>query len=149
METEWNISGTCGTSGMTEQQNPVNRIVLDTNAVIFLAAKGNLIPDALREYLQEADLFVSVITEIELFAKPNLPFGEAEKLRSVLSDEISVVELTGAVKKETIALRQDTKIKLPDCIVAATAIILNVVLLTDDTQLLRLNWSGYSAKKIR
>jgi len=38
-----------------------NRFVLDTNAVIFLTTKGNLIRPELRDELNEADLFVSVI----------------------------------------------------------------------------------------
>jgi hypothetical protein len=125
-----------------------NRFVLDTNAIISLTTKGNIIPDALQKVLNEADLFISAITEIELFAKTELPSDEEEKLRVFLSDRISVIDLTNAVKKETIILRRNTKLKLPDCIVAATTIALNAVLLTADTELLRLNHSGYTAKTL-
>ena len=134
----WRTNGNFGTSGMTE-----NRFVLDTNAVIFLTTKGNMIHPDLQDELNEADLFVSVISEIELFAKKELPPDEEENLRALLSDRITVIDLTNDIKKETIALRRNNKLKLPDCIVAATAVVLNAVLLTNDTELLRLAWPGY------
>ena len=46
-----------------------SRFVLDTNAVIFLTTSGNAIPSDLENELDDADLFISVITEIELFSK--------------------------------------------------------------------------------
>ena len=124
------------------------RFVLDTNAVIFLVTRGNAIPSALLDELNNADLFVSVITEIELFANPALDPGEGEKLHALLSDSIQKIELTNAVKKETISLRRTTELKLPDCVVAASALALSAVLLTDDTDLLRLDWPGYKAKSL-
>jgi len=102
---------------------------LDTNAVIFLTAKGSVIPSDLEHDLNQADLFISVISEIELFSKPALPPNEEENLRAFLSDRIHTVDLTSAVKKETIALRRSGKLKLPDCIVTATAIAVNATLL--------------------
>ena len=52
------------------------------------------------------------------------------------------------VKKETFKLRRAVRLKLPDCIIAATAITLNAVLLTNDKELLDLAWSGYTARDI-
>jgi predicted nucleic acid-binding protein len=106
-----------------------NRFVLDTNAVIYLTTKGNIIPSFLQSELDDADLFVSVISEIELFAKKGMPLDEEKNLRALLSDRINVIDLTSAIKKETITLRRNNGLKLPDCIVAATAIALNAVLL--------------------
>ena len=102
-----------------------NHFVLDTNAVIFLTARGKTIPSLLSNKLNEAALFISVITEIELFAKPSMPLDKEEKLHSFISDRISVIDITSDVKKETIAIRRNTKLKLPDSIIAATSIILN------------------------
>jgi len=139
----WLTKGNSVTSGMIE-----SRFVLDTNAVIFLTMMGNTIPSSLQDILNEAYLFISVITEIELLAKPELPSDEEEKLRAFISDRIPVIDLTGAVKSEAIALRRTTKMKLPDCIVAATAIVMNASLLTADRKLLSLKWPGYNAKDI-
>jgi len=120
-----------------------NSFVLDTNAVIFLTTKGNTIPIDLCNKLNEADLFISAITEIELFAKPAMSLDEEEKLRSFIADRLLVIDLTSDVKNETVALRRAIKLKLPDCIVAATAIVLNARLLTSDDKLLRLEWPGF------
>jgi predicted nucleic acid-binding protein len=130
-------------SGMAE-----SRFVLDTNAIIFLTTRDNTIPYELRETVDEADLFTSVIVEMELFAKPDLPQEEEERLRSFLTDRVPVVDLDNAIKKETIALRRSTKIKLPDCIIVATSIIMDAVLLTQDDKLLRLAWPGFRVRDI-
>jgi predicted nucleic acid-binding protein len=126
-----------------------SRIALDTNAVIYLTTKGNIIPSVLQSELDAADLFVSVISEIELFAKKGMPPDEEKNLRVLLSDRIDVIDLTNAVKKETVALRRNNGLKLPDCIVAATAIVLRAELLTADAKLLRLTWPGYKTKNLK
>jgi len=125
-----------------------SRFVLDTNAVIFLTKRDNAIPPDREKELNDADLFISVITEIELFSKPELPPYEEENLRAFLSDRISIINLTDEIKKETIALRRTARQKLPDCIVAATSIVLNAILLTLDVKLLRLEWQGFNVKNI-
>jgi len=125
-----------------------NRFVLDTNAVISLTKRGNVIPSDLEKELDDANLFISVITEIELFSKPELPPDEEENLHAFLSDRISIIDLTDDIKRETITLRRTVKHKLPDCIVVATAIALNATLLTSDTRLLRLELQGFNVKNI-
>jgi predicted nucleic acid-binding protein len=125
-----------------------NRFLLDTNAVIFLTTIGNIIPSSLQSELDGTDLFISVINEIELFAKPELSTAEEENLRTFLSDRIPVIDLTTAIKKETIAIRRSKRLKLPDCIIAATSVVLNAVLLTADAELLSLTWPGYNIKSL-
>ena len=98
--------------------------------------------------LDEADLYISVISEIELFGKPELAADEEENLRIFLSERINVMELTGDVKKETIVLRRGTRRKLPDCIIAATSIVLDAILLTNDDHLLYLSWPNFRTQNI-
>jgi predicted nucleic acid-binding protein len=129
--------------GMTK-----NRFVLDTNAVIFLITKGNVISSDLEKELDSADLFISAITEIELFSKQELSPDEERNLHVFLSDRISIIDLTDEIKKETIAIRRSVKHKLPDCIIAATAIVFNATLLTADEKLLHFEWTGFNAKNI-
>jgi len=141
--TVWRTNENSGTNGVTE-----NSFVLDTNAVIFLVTKGSIISSDLENELNNSDMFISVISEIELFSKPSIPPNEEENLRIFLSDRLPVIELTSAIKKETIALRRNAKLKIPDCIVAATAIVQNAVLLTADKELLTLSWPGFHVRKI-
>jgi predicted nucleic acid-binding protein len=49
-----------------------------------------------------------------------------------------VVELTREVKKAAIELRRRHTVKLPDAIVAASAVVLGAELLTNDRQLLQI-----------
>ena len=125
-----------------------NRLLLDTNAVIYITTEGNSISDELEKQLNEAELFISVISEIELFCKPGMPQDEEDNLSDFISEKLSVIDLSSAVKKETINLRRNTKHKLPDCIVAATAIVQNAVLLTADKRLLNLSISGLQMQDI-
>jgi len=125
-----------------------SRFLLDTSAIIYLTTRGNVIPSSLENELDDADLFISIISEIELFSKPDLPLDEKENLRVFLSERICIIDLTSAVKNETIVLRCDTKHKLPDCIIAATAIVLDAVLLTADKKLLNLSGAGLKTQFI-
>jgi len=84
-----------------------------------------------------------VISGIELFSKSALTHTEENSLRTFLAERVPVIELTSTIKKETIALRRSAKLKLPDCIVAATAITLNAILLTADKGLLAFSWPGF------
>jgi len=130
-------------NGMTER-----RFVLDTNAVIAFAAADNASASALQNKLKTADLFISVISEIELISKPGMLADEEENLRDFLSERMIVIDITDDVKKETIALRRTIKHKLPDCIVAATASVLNAILLTADKKLLNISWSGLKTQHV-
>jgi predicted nucleic acid-binding protein len=125
-----------------------SRFVLDTNAVIVLAAGDNATTSVLENKLKAADLFISVISEIELLSKPKMAADEEENLRAFLAERTIIIDLTEDVKNETIALRRSVKLKLPDCIVAATAVVLDSVLLTADKELLRLDWSGLKTQSI-
>ena len=125
-----------------------NRFLLDTNAVIYLTTEGSLIPEKIEKQLDDADLFISVISEIELFCKPIMLQDEEDNLRAFISERMPVIELSSEIKKETINLRRITKKKLPDCIVAATAIVLNAVLLTADNKLLNFSFPGLKVQNI-
>jgi predicted nucleic acid-binding protein len=123
-----------------------DRYVLDTNAVIYLTAQKSG-PSGLLDAIKESYSFVSVITEIEALAKPGMPPQEESLLRAFLS-RIPIIGLANDVKDEAIALRRATKLTLPDCLVAATAIALDAALLTADARLLNLVWPGYRARQV-
>jgi predicted nucleic acid-binding protein len=107
--------------------------------VVFLTTAGSVISAETQKALDGADLFISIIAELELFSKPTLLPEEEANLRAFIMNKISIVDINGAIKKQTIALRRSTKIKLPDAIIVATSIALNAVLLTHDDQLLKLS----------
>jgi predicted nucleic acid-binding protein len=125
-----------------------SRFVLDTNAVIVLTTGDKANTTEFKDKLKTADLFISVISEIELYSRSKMISDEEENLRAFLAERTIIIDLTEDVKNETIALRRNVKLKLPDCIVAATAVVLASVLLTADKELLRLDWPGLKTQNI-
>jgi predicted nucleic acid-binding protein len=122
------------------------KIVFDTCAVIKLL-DGVYSLASLGEDIDKALQFTSVIARMELLAKPDIQPDEEKDIRLFLSG-MPIIPLDEVIEEEAIKIRKSTKIKLPDCIIAATAVILGAVLLTDDPQLVKLPWPGYSVKNI-
>ncbi|PKN15455.1 MAG: PIN domain-containing protein [Deltaproteobacteria bacterium HGW-Deltaproteobacteria-24] len=102
------------------------KYLLDTNAVIDALNQGFKFPN--NEY------FISVITEIELFSYPHLSKEDKENLKIAIRSFESI-ELTSNIKEKTIKIRQQSRIKLPDSIIIASAISKNAILVTADKQL--------------
>ena len=98
----------------------------DTNAMLYLLS-GN----ACMGPFLTAKLGVSCITEMELLSFPNISAEEEESIRTVLSC-CTVIALHTGIKERTIALRRKYRIKLPDAIIAATAVDQGVPLLSAD-----------------
>ena len=103
--------------------------VLDTNAILyFLGGK-------VAQPLAPVRYFVSVISEMELLSYPALDDAALVQIHSFLSD-VTVVELTAEIRELAIGLRRKHALKLPDAIIAATALSLEAQLVTNDTKLL-------------
>ena len=102
-------------------------IVLDTSLIINLF-KGN---SEITELITNRNLFVSVITEIEVLSFPNITPPEKALLKQFLS-ECYVVDIEPAIKDITIEIRAKFKTKLPDAVIAATALYFDLPLFTMD-----------------
>lgn len=100
---------------------------MDTNAVVDffngkLPAKG--------KYLMAAQQpAISVITHIELLSNKNIPPAEWAQMQNFISSAF-IYALESQIVQQTIALRQQHKIKTPDAIIAATALTYNLKLIT-------------------
>jgi predicted nucleic acid-binding protein len=99
------------------------------------------------ENLEKSAKIFSVITRMELLSRPNMDEREKEQRKALLA-EGPVFPLDEVIEKEAIKIRQEKKCKLPDSIVAATAVIAGAVLLTSDPHLLTLEWPGLKAVSI-
>ena len=98
-----------------------SRVTLDSNLVIY-EFRG-----LLEITLPVTNVCVSVITEIELLGYPKLSEVEERQILGLL-EKLEVIELDRRVTAEAIRLRRETKLKLPDAIIAATAIVENAEL---------------------
>ncbi len=104
-----------------------SKILVDTNIFITLS-EGKI---DLSNYLDGNDIYFSVITEIELFGYTKITKKDKEYFKLVLSF-CYPFDLISQIKEITINLKQKYSIKLPDAIIASTAIFLGIPLLTFD-----------------
>ncbi|MEO5348675.1 MAG: PIN domain-containing protein [Magnetococcus sp. YQC-3] len=79
---------------------------------------------------------ISIVSEIELLSFPSLR-QEEEQAIHLLLEKLERLALNRAVRDQTILLRRRLGLKLPDAVIAATAISWNATLLTNDQQLQR------------
>lgn len=104
-----------------------NNLLLDTNIVLYLLnGEDTLIP-----LLEEKNLFLSFISQLELLGNRNLNTKDILKIEQFIG-ECTVIDITPGIKEFTIILRQKYNIKLPDCIIMATSLWLNMPLITAD-----------------
>ena len=103
-----------------------NNYLLDTNILVY-ALKGisSVVP-----YFEE-NCFVSVVTEIEIIGVEGLNRKELSVRQSAVN-YCTIIPLTTAIKNEAIRLKQQFKIKLPDAVIAATALVEGYTLITAD-----------------
>ncbi len=81
-------------------------------------------------YLDKS-LVYSVISEMELLSYPGITESEENSIKSLLADCEEIALSTG-IKEKTIELRKKYRTKLPDAIVAASAIVKGLPLITAD-----------------
>lgn len=74
---------------------------------------------------------ISIITQIEVLGFNNP--AEIEVLLDHFIQDSLVISLNDEIVKTTIAIRKKSKIKTPDAIIAATAIVLDYALITRNT----------------
>lgn len=75
-----------------------------------------------------------LFSEIEILSFSAIGQEEESRIRQFLS-QVTIVGLSEEVKQSTIEIRRKYRLKLPDAIVCATAIILDSNLLSNDVQL--------------
>jgi predicted nucleic acid-binding protein len=116
-------------------------IVLDSNVVIdFINSDITTLPESDDEMVRYC---VSVVTEMESLAKPTDSPETRAEIRAMLA-EFMIIPLTDEVKTIATEIRRSgsPRPRLPDAIVAATAVALKAPLITRDEKLLRLQWPG-------
>jgi predicted nucleic acid-binding protein len=104
-----------------------NKLFLDTNIILYLL-NGD---ETLAEFLNGKQLYISVITELELLAYKGITEQEEKVILDFIS-QCKIINITSVVKEETIRIRKAYNTKLPDSIIIATALYLDLPLITAD-----------------
>ena len=106
--------------------------LIDTNTVIDYL--GRKMPEAGMAFLNQvldSSPTVSVITKIEVLGFNAL--AEDYQLLEDFMGDVDLIELTAAIIERTITIRKLYKTKLPDAIIAATALVHDFTLITRNT----------------
>ncbi|EOG6896227.1 type II toxin-antitoxin system VapC family toxin [Flavobacterium psychrophilum] len=103
--------------------------LLDTNTVIdFFNAK---LPENAKNLLLTIEKpKISVITRIELFSSTKIPIQEKNILESFVNQAKVYDTINLDIINQSIFIRQNHKIKLPDAIIAATALVYNLTIIS-------------------
>ncbi len=104
------------------------KVFLDTNAFIYFFEGRSNITELV---VHTPAIYFSPITEIELLSAPKLTLRETEKIREFLSI-CQRVELTENIIEQTVVLRRQHRFKVPDAIIAASALVLDIPLVSAD-----------------
>lgn len=104
-----------------------NKLIVDTNIVLYFL-KGN--PGIIRIF---TDYFIGIsfITELELLSLSTISPEDEQTIQAFLKNT-PIIDINSDIKTKTIQVRRQSKLKLPDAIIAATAISMDVPLLTAD-----------------
>ena len=105
-----------------------NLILVDTNVLIYMLSGDK----AIAESLQEQQIVISFITEIELQCY-EMSDAVLKKVRDLMAQCI-IVEMNAEIKAACIDLVRLKKLKLADGIVAGTALVYDLPLITADKQ---------------
>ncbi len=110
------------------------KYLLDTNTIIgFL---HGLIPPQGVIFLNpivDDNPKISVITQMEILGF-DFPTFEEENITEIFVNASTVLDLNSSIISKTIQIRKQQKIKLPDAIIAATAVVNNLILITRNIQ---------------
>jgi predicted nucleic acid-binding protein len=104
-------------------------ILVDTNIFLYLL-KGN---DTLEEMLQGKNIYVSFITELELIGFKAMTAKEERQIEGLLN-ECLIISINGSIKEKYVEVRRKYNLKLADAVIAATAIVSGIPLITSDKQ---------------
>ena len=100
--------------------------LLDTNIIVY-ALKGI---ESVQPYFEQ-NCFISVVTEIEILGVEGLSKKEIS-IRQAAIDFCTVIPLTTGIKTEAIKLKQQFRVRVPDAVIAATALTEGYTLITAD-----------------
>jgi predicted nucleic acid-binding protein len=111
------------------------KYIWDTNTAIYFLQQQfpPLAEKFIDDLLKEDQPCISAITEIELLCWKTATEKDLEVLHNFIRDA-RVIELENAIKLRTADIRKQHKIKLPDAIIAATALVNDLILITRNTK---------------
>lgn len=106
------------------------KYLIDTNAIIEYL--GDVLPQealTLLDGIIDRQFYISVINKIELLGFTGITESEEQKFLEFI-EHAHVLHLSEDIVNSTIELRKQNRIKIPDAIIAATAIVHQLTIVT-------------------
>lgn len=104
-----------------------NKIFVDTNIILYLLNGDRTIA----ELLDGKQIYISFISELELLGYSLNSKKEIKIIREFL-DQCIIIDINEEIKNEVISLKHKYNFKLPDSIIIATALFIDLPLITAD-----------------
>lgn len=109
------------------------RYLLDTNVVInYLDASLPVAGMQLLNDIVDSDPMISIITKMETLGYNFTSIDEQITMETFINGS-TILELNKDIVEKTITIRKSKKIKLPDAIIAATALAYDLVVISRNT----------------
>ena len=107
----------------------------DTNAVIYYLQKNftDNEQERMNDIINNYQPAISSISQIELLCWRSATENDTIILNNFISDSI-IFELDTEVKLKTVEIRKMYGVKLADAIIAATAVVMDLTLITNDAR---------------
>lgn len=103
---------------------------LDTNAIIYyLKDDPPSVKFLTSVFSGDSPLYVSAVTEVELFGFPQLTERESDQIEALLRT-LAVIPLDSQVARTAGRLRRTWRLNIADSVIAATALFTGTTLLT-------------------
>jgi predicted nucleic acid-binding protein len=104
-----------------------SKLLVDTNIILYYL-QGH---DDLTNILTDYALVISFVTELELLSFGKLEPNDSDLINSFLKF-VQIIDISKDIKMSTVNIRHATKLKLPDSIILATAVTLDIPFITAD-----------------
>lgn len=109
-------------------------VTLDTNPIIYYLKKEVEVVSVLSPLLcAYPPPFVASVTELELFSAASLTPADVAEIEFLLT-MVAVIPLDSQIARIAARIRREHKLKVPDSVIAATALFTHSTLVTRNTR---------------
>lgn len=105
-----------------------NKLFLDTNIILYFLSGDK----TLAELLDGKQFYLSFISQLELLAFAGILKKDHKIIEELLSQCV-IIDINSEIKLNGIDIRKKYKIKIPDSIIIATSLYLDLPLVTADS----------------
>ncbi len=106
-----------------------SKVFVDTNIILYLLG-GDL---TIAELLNGKQIYISFITQLELLGYSKTTKKELKIIQEFI-DQCVIIDINDEIKEKVIELKRKYRLKLPDGIIIATAMYLDLPLISADQE---------------